>query len=204
MNTVALSIGHSPRDGGAVMADGSQSEYQYWLEHAPKIKRILEQQYGISAVIVNRLVNGGGTTPGHAAAACNATDAILAVELHFNSYEASSNGTETLCWYNSARGETAARHLQRAICECLGTRDRGIIYVCPDKRTEAIIASSGVRADSARAVSFFQRTRMAAIMIEPGFGGSNPGECRLLQDRADALCAAIAQGIAGAVKAIAA
>ena len=122
-----------------------------------------------------------GTTPGFAAAACNANDADLAVEFHFNAAASrSASGTETLYWRKSASGHAAAFAAQAAMCGALGLPDRGLMTVGPE---------------SARAVNDFKKTRMPAILVEPAFAASNCTDNDRLQTRAGALCEAIARGI---------
>lgn len=59
---IALSIGHSPKDGGAETYDKKYSEYSFWKHHLPLLQEEL-QQMGHQAPIVNRfatiLLNDG-------------------------------------------------------------------------------------------------------------------------------------------------
>ena len=194
MRTVALCIGHSPRDGGAVILGTHISEYQYWTREVQKIREMLAKR-GINAVICNR-ADAGGTTPSYAAKACNETLADLAVELHFNaSDDPASNGAECLHWYNSPKGEHAAACIQRRTVECLNIRRRGLVNVCPDKATRDRLDKAGARAECDRATEFFRCTTMPAVIWEPCFGASNPAEARLMLDHPETLCLALARGI---------
>ena len=115
---IALSIGHSPKDGGAETYDKKYSEYSFWKHHLPLLQEEL-QQMGHQAPIVNRF-DAGGTTPGHAAAACNSTGADLAIEFHFNSADSpAATGTETLYWESSPKGKLAAALVNDAMVKGL-------------------------------------------------------------------------------------
>ena len=177
---VALSIGHSPKEGGAVMSDGSKySEYRFWQEKLPMLKEAL-QALGHEAVITNRSY-AGGTSPSYAAKACNATGADLAIEFHFNVAESCrATGTETLYWHKSTNGKRAAELVNDAMCEALKLPCRGI---------------KPVSSASDRAASYFTRTTMPAILVEPAFAGSNVTDCDRLQERVALLCKAIAHAV---------
>lgn len=194
MRTVALCIGHSPRDGGAEILGTNTSEYMYWERHAPIIRDMLAAR-GINAHICNR-AEAGGTTPSYAAKACNETLADLAVELHFNAADdPAANGAECLHWYNSPKGEQAAACIQRRLVDYLAVRDRGLLKVCPDKATRDRLTKAGHRAACDRATEFFRRTTMPAVIVEPCLAGSNTEEARLLLASPNATCLAIARGI---------
>ena len=40
---IALSIGHSPKDGGAETYDKKYSEYSFWKHHLPLLQKELQQ-----------------------------------------------------------------------------------------------------------------------------------------------------------------
>lgn len=176
---VALCIGHSPKDGGAVTTDRKFSEFAFWKAHLPKLKAALEAR-GHDAVICNR-ADAGGTSPSCAAAACNATGADLAIEFHFNSaYSSSASGTETLYWHNSIRGQRAAEWINQRMVEVLGLPNRGI---------------KAVTHNDDRAFNFFRKTGMPAVLVEPCFAASNVTDNDRLQLRINALCDAIADAV---------
>ena len=168
---IALSIGHSPQDGGAV------STYGFWREHVVRVKEELER-LGHVAVVCNR-TDAGGTTPSFAAKACNATGADLAVEFHFNSAGSGATGTETLCFPGSKNGARAAGLIQAAMCDVLRLPDRGV---------------KGV-ADTGRGYMYFKKTVMPAVMVEPAFAGSNVTDYDRLKERVAELCVAVARAI---------
>lgn len=176
---IVLSIGHSPKDGGAETIDGKYSEYTFWKKHLPLLKQELEK-LGHQAYIVNRS-EAGGISPSYAALACNATGADLAVEFHFNSADSpTATGTETLYWKASRKGEEAARLVQDAMVAALGLKDRKLIPVS---------------AANARAVNYFSKTRMPAILVEPAFAASNAGDNERLQSRMAEFCSGMAHAI---------
>lgn len=175
---VALSIGHSRHDGGAMATSRKWSEYDFWRTHVNQVKDELER-LGHVAVVCNRS-DAGGTTPSYAAMACNASGADLAVEFHFNAAGSGATGTETFFWRDSVKGRIAAELIQSAMCEVLKLPDRGVKPI-------------GKPSDSAYA--FFQKSRMPAVLLEPAFAGSNVNDCIRMEERAREMC----MGIAGAI-----
>lgn len=175
---IALSIGHSPKDGGSVSTDGKWSEYGFWKEHVWRVKEELER-LGHVAVVCNRS-DAGGISPSFAAKACNATGADLAVEFHFNGADTGIGGTETLYWYASQNGKKAAELIQAAMCDVLRLPDRGL---------------KPVRYKDDRGYYFFKMTTMPALMLEPAFASSHVTDCDRLEERVDELCVAIAGAI---------
>lgn len=175
---IALSIGHSPKDGGSVSTDGKWSEYGFWKEHVVRVKEELER-LGHVAVICNRS-EAGGTTPIFAARRCNEIGADLAVELHFNGAYTGVGGTETLYWYASKNGKKAAELIQAAMCEVLKLPDRGL---------------KPVRYKNDRAYYYFKETSMPALLLEPAFASSHVTDCDRLEERVDELCVAVARAI---------
>lgn len=175
---VALSIGHSPKDGGSVSTDGKWSEYSFWRAHLARVKEELER-LGHVAVICNRS-EAGGTTPIFAARRCNAIGADLAVEFHFNGADTGIGGTETLYWYSSRNGKKAAQLIQAAMCEVLRLPDRGL---------------KPVRYEDDRGYYYFKKTYMPALMLEPAFASSHVTDCDRLEERVDELCVAVARAI---------
>lgn len=178
MMRVALSIGHSPQDGGSVMTNRKHSEFSFWTEHIGKVRDELER-LGYEAVVCNR-AEAGGTTPICAARRCNDIGADLAVEFHFNGADTGIGGTETLYWHSSKNGKRAAELIQAAMCEVLRLPNRGV---------------KPVRCKGDRGYCFFKVTRMPALMLEPAFASSHVTDCDRLEERVDALCVAIAGAI---------
>lgn len=175
---VALSIGHHPSAQGCKSADGSYTEYSFWKVHLPILKAKLER-FGHTAVITNR-ADGGGASPSYAAIACNDVSADLAIEFHFNSASPTATGTESFCWYSSVKGKLAAQLINDAMVGVLGLTNRGIKMVSKS---------------SDNAYSYFQKTKMPAVLVEPSFAASNATDCSRLVSRIEPLCDAIAVAI---------
>ena len=178
MKIVALSIGHSPQDGGSVSADRKWSEFSFWKANIGRVKDELER-LGYKAVVCNRS-EVGGIAPTYAARACNATGADLAVEFHFNEADTGIGGTETWCWYNSEGGKRAAKLIQAAMCDVLKLPDRGLKFV---------------RYKTDKAYMYFKKTNMPALLLEPSFASSHVTDCDRLEERIEPLCVAIARAI---------
>ena len=182
---VALSIGHHPAAQGCDTIDGKWTEYSFWATQLPLLADTL-QRMGHEAHVVNRS-DSGGKTPSYAAAACNAVNADLAIEFHFNSASSrAASGTETFYWATSARGKIAAEMIQQAMVEVLKLPDRGC---------------KTIGHPSENAYEFFHRTSMPAILVEPAFAASNVTDNDRLQTRIGDLIIALAIAIDGYAKA---
>lgn len=164
---IALSIGHHPTARGCNTIDGRWTEYEFWRRYLPTLADQLDRM-GHEVHIVNRY-DAGGKTPSYAAAACNATNADLAIEFHFNSSDSrAASGTETFYWAMSARGKMAAEMIQQAMVGVLELPDRGI---------------KGVSDPATNAYEYYRKTRMPAILVEPSFAASNATDNDRLQTR---------------------
>lgn len=115
---VALSIGHSESDCGAVNQTFGITEYQYNNELAYLVSKQLSK-LGHEVVLVRR------KTLNELPKQINATGADICVELHCNAYNKLVSGTEVLHYEESTEGAKLAAELQEAICDTLGLRDRG-------------------------------------------------------------------------------
>lgn len=166
---VALIPGHSSRSSGATVCAGALagwSEFKLAAFYLPSIASRLSL-HGLSTVITTRDI-AGGSTPTYSALAANATDADIALELHFNSASnAAATGSEVLYWGKSAQGYRFAELLSANLAAVLNVKNRGALGVpTPDNRgTEA-----------------FRKSRMPFFMLEPCFAGSNPQDAAAYAD----------------------
>ena len=108
----------------------------------------------------------------------NETGAHFAMEMHFNAFNATATGTETLHWHRSARGKHFASIVQRHMLIALKLKDRGVKPIAED----------------GRGGWFLGRTAMPAVIAEPFFG-SNPIEMGHAMRNTEQLAAAYAAAI---------
>lgn len=124
---VAIVIGHSICDQGAINQASGLTEYAY----NETIAHLLSEQMaemGIRANVVERRTYEG--LPG----LINSLGADLCVELHCNAYNQQASGTEMLYFYASSKGRQAAQMLQTHVVNALGLPDRGLKPTDPDER----------------------------------------------------------------------
>lgn len=178
---VALEIGHSTRDGGAVRVTDGVQEYQWNKDLAHRIYDLDPPMFEI----FHRRPDLGYTS-----AIRDLYDRIdrwgcdLSISLHFNSFHKSSASyTSTLS--SGSRGSLRAAHaVQSAMVGVMGLHDAGVKI--RNRRTRG------------RGWEILAFGRAPAILIEPYFG-SNPSDCR----RADECKQALAEVIYQAVRSVA-
>lgn len=122
---VALAIGHSATDPGAVNTDPTNGlktkEYDYNYYVVPRIVEILKRSDYIEPVLVKRDVPYSQLP-----AKINALNPDLIIEFHCNAVDVpTAGGTETL-YSGSLRGKSIAAALQTCMLNTFGLNDRGI------------------------------------------------------------------------------
>jgi len=120
---VAIVVGHSVRDGGAVNPSTGMQEYEFNKLVANDIAERLnnDESHDIEGIVVLRDEGLSG-----AIRAINATGAVLCLSLHCNAYNSSARGCETLYYHKSINGRLFAAEVQENLLEVLSTIDRGI------------------------------------------------------------------------------
>lgn len=179
---IALVVGHEPAKPGATgrwlddhFREKMINEYSYNVLVSRLTRDMLDSAPDLKVLDIRRQKAGGyGKLP----AAVNATGAHFALELHFNAFNETATGTETLHWHRSARGKHFAGIVQRHMLIALGLRDRGLKAIDED----------------GRGGWFLGKTRMPAVITEPFFG-SNPKEMEHAMRHTDKLAAAYAAAI---------
>lgn len=120
MKTIALIIGHSTTDPGAINPNTGHTEYDY--------------NSGLVVMISNRLAGGGLVRPIivhrdtylDLPRQVNATGADVALEFHCNAFNAKASGTEMLYWHASGKGKGVAQQMQDAAYTVLALPYRGV------------------------------------------------------------------------------
>lgn len=175
---VCLDVGHCPSAAGDGNRTYNISEYRFWRTFAPRVSGYL-RDYGHDVVIVNRETDGGGTGMTACVRACNEANADVVVALHANAYNGKASGSETLYWHSSLRGKRLAQCIQSQVALTLSLPDRGIK---PTTRTE-------------RGGTQLRGTIAPCVIVEPYFI-DNDHDYEEAQGKCDALCKAIAVGVA--------
>ncbi|GGH24368.1 N-acetylmuramoyl-L-alanine amidase family protein [Cribrihabitans marinus] len=171
---VALEIGHSTRDGGAVRVTDGVQEYEWNKDLAHRIYDLDPQMFEI----FHRRPDLGYTSAiGDLYGRIDDWGCDLSISMHFNSfYKASASYTSTLS--SGSKGSLkAADAVQSAMVDVMGLHDSGVKV--RNRRT------------GGRGWEMLSFGRAPAILIEPYFG-SNPSDCRRAdeckQELAEAIC----------------
>lgn len=162
MAKVAFLIGHDEKRQGAVSSLG-QSEYSYNSEVASAAFR-LAKNAGLDAKVFTR--NNWGIKGAYKAINkwIEEGEDGVAIELHFNAYNKTVRGTETLFDDDPADSIEFARHVHDAVCDAFkrkGKQNRGI-----KKRLEGAGAYN------------LAQCEVPGCIIEPFFG-DNPDDAKL-------------------------
>lgn len=174
---IAISIGHSSKEQGATTKDKKTSEFVFNSCLASLIKKELET-HGITAVITNRLTDGGGTGMSASAKAINATNSDIAIELHCNAFNSKAKGCETLYWHSSAQGKKLAQIIQKEVATCLSNPNRGVKAIKKGDRGSTVL----------------YKTNMPCTILEPFFIDS-PEDYRNAFEKMDELASSISKAI---------
>lgn len=177
---IAICVGHSRGDGGAVSC-GGMNEWHYNLRLARDIREMLTTAKRDS-VIIDRYAQSGYTRAMTLLANSLASQGVtVAVELHFNSAEtAKATGHEWLHWSKSVPGRALAQSLQAAM-----------VAAFPEQKSRGLV---GIATEKDRGGSFLKRVACPAVICEPFFG-SNPTDWAIFELRREVLAAVIADGI---------
>lgn len=177
---IAICVGHSRGDGGAVSV-GGVNEWHFNKLLARDIREILTTAKRQS-IIVDRYAQTGYTRAMTLLANSLASQGVkVAVELHFNSGEtAKATGHEWLHWSKSVPG--------RALAQALQTQ---MVAAFPEHKSRGLI---GIASEKDRGGGFLRRVKCPAVICEPFFG-SNPADWDSFETRREVLAAVIADGI---------
>lgn len=169
---IAIAIGHSPEDGGAVRVVDGVQEYGWNRDLAnmihdcdPKNIEIFHRRGDLPyshaiAELYQRIDDWG----------CD-----LSIELHFNAFNSRASYTVTLS--SGSRGSLVhARAIQAAMVETLGLRDAGV--------------KVRNRSQKGRGYLSLVSGRAPAVLVEPYFG-DNPSDCAVADRNKRALARAI-------------
>lgn len=120
MSKIYIGVGHGGKDGGAV--SGNRAEKMYTLELA-NIVTVKLRAAG-HTVKQSRIADIDFTTDKKVPDA-KAFGAELVVDIHFNSFNKSANGTEVYYSATSEKGKKIASEMSADICTALKTTNRG-------------------------------------------------------------------------------
>lgn len=117
---VALIIGHSRDDGGAINKRSNISEFTFNSYLAEIIRGELESTgYKVDLVFRD---TGYGDLPRKV----NETGASIALSLHCNAFDNRAHGSEVLYYNGSENGKSLAEYIQGYVVYTLGTENRGV------------------------------------------------------------------------------
>jgi len=156
---VALIVGHSLSDKGAVNNDKGLQEFDY---NNPLVKLISGHLIDarIDHDILYRVTYQG------LPAKINNTNADFAIEFHANAHNTKATGSEVLYWHSSSKSKRLAEVMNEATCRVLGLSDRGV---------EPISKGNGAH--------LLRGTRMPCVINEPFFIDNNSDLERALEKR---------------------
>lgn len=164
---IALSIGHSEVEQGAVNQTFGITEFMYNSGLAKLIqKELVKLGHDVDLIWRKSLKD----LPKQ----INTTNADVCVELHCNAYNKIVSGSEVLHYPESTKGAALAEFIQEAIVDVLDLRDRGT----KGSERELIL----------------RKTKMPCVIVEPGFI-DNDTDMMVLTDMKKELALAITSGI---------
>ncbi len=143
---VALIVGHSAKDKGAVNKSTGIQEFDYNNDLVGHISNSLMKLHVDHDIIYRDSYSG---LPGKV----NSTNADFALEFHCNAFNEKATGTEMLYWHSSLKGKWLAELCQEAAVKCLSLPDRGV---------KALNGSS-------RGGTLLRKTSMPTIIVESFF-----------------------------------
>ena len=169
----AIVVGHTRRAPGAdSVAPIGENEYPWNVDLANRIHAECQARGVESHIFFRDDIGISG-----AYAQVDDWGASCIAELHFNAFDGSAHGTETLYDKDTnPESEGWARALQTAMVETLGLRDRGVKERDPGDRGYTSLSA----------------TRTPTALIEPFFG-DNAGDAQIGHDKKPALAAALAE-----------
>jgi N-acetylmuramoyl-L-alanine amidase len=176
---VAILIGHSRGDGGA-LSTGGVNEWTYNKRVGILAADLLSAR-GVEAVCIYSYAQASyATAMAHLAKHLRSIGARAAVELHFNSATPTARGNEWLHWHSSVAG--------RALAQCL---DKSFQAAFPTSLRRGL---KPIAKPQDRGGLFLRGTHCPAVIAEPFFG-SNAMEWTFFADHQQEYAEALADGI---------
>lgn len=177
MTKIALIVGHSKKDGGAVNLEKNINEFSFNDDLAKILFDKLTLK-GHNPVIVYRESYSG------LPAKVNATNADVALSLHCNAFNKQADGCEVLYYHKSTKGAKLAQHLVTSIVGMLGNPNRGIKPIAYE-----YVGSKGDRGGW-----IVEKTKMPCVIVEPFFIDYTPTLIYAMANK-DALAQAYVDGL---------
>lgn len=182
--TLGIIVGHTKSAGGAGLHGTSMNEYQYNSQVAELMKAECERLGTIIPKIIFR--DGIGISGAYKLAEKAQCDCV--VELHFNAFNGSVEGTETLCTMSSDDKEFAGM-VHRGICRAFGrvgnsrgvkplsrsARGGGNIYAFPNGANCLVEPFFGDNASDAQKARSLQGTYSKALVEQINLWGMQKG-----------------------------
>lgn len=163
---ILLVVGHTgASDKGAYSPTLKKSEFDYNLELANEVKAHNEQMFDVYIHTERDYYKRQTALANYA----NKKNYNLVIELHFNSFNETSNGFECLYYASSVKGKQVAEKLSYLVANKYKSRLRGNNGAVP------------IATKSERGYWFLVKMKAIAIVYEPFFG-SNPEESQKFAD----------------------
>jgi N-acetylmuramoyl-L-alanine amidase len=175
---IAIVIGHNAKASGAERVTDGVSEFSWNGRLAEEIQSLNPGQVRVFRRESNP--NGYTAEVKAAYAQVDAWDPSVSCELHFNAFNSTATGTETL--YATNAGRAVAEKIQPKMVAALGRKDRGLVKIEKGGRGwESLVAG-----------------KAPAVIAETYFG-SNSTDCDHADERFGQLARAILTGLGGTV-----
>lgn len=151
---VAVVVGHSASDKGAVSVNGTQ-EYDW---NSVLAESLCEELRALGVEVVTHERPAGWYTPAmmHLVRAINADSPSCAIELHFDGGLPEWHGASALHWPGSTLSEALAAGVALSAAKASGVRNRGAI--------------AQTKSSSGKPLYFLKSTKCPAIILESHFG----------------------------------
>lgn len=173
MKKVALIVGHSKRDGGAINKKFGVNEFKWNSAVVKQLADILAGEPEFEPVVIYR--DNYTSLPDKV----NQTEPDIAIEFHCNAFDTNTSGSETVYLRSSLESKKLAEHFQSKMVQCLKLLDRGTRGILPTGRGGYLL----------------QNTKMPCILVEPFFIDHDSDLLRATDKQRD-----LAQAYADAIK----
>lgn len=178
MKKVTLIVGHSAHEQGAKNVNIGVSEFTFNSSLAVILGDLLAENSYICNIVYRDA--GYAFLPQKV----NQTNADIAVSLHCNAFNKEANGSETLYYKGSKKGELLAGFIQHEVVKCLDLKDRGL-KICEYGH----VGKAGDRGGY-----LLKKTKMPCVIVEPFFIDSD-SSLNLAQSKIEELAKAYFDGI---------
>lgn len=170
---ICIIIGHGGKDVGAINPITKETELNYNIDLAERLRKELKKTENYVVDTYNR-----GNANVENVHYLNKVGYDVIISLHCNAYNGYAHGTEVLYWNTSKKGQVLAQCIQDEVLETLGLTDRGLK---PIKNGD-------------RGAYLLRKTNAPCVIIEPFFI-DNDNDFNIGKEKKDEYSKAIALAI---------